>query len=321
MTDRPRLLVTRLLTPAVEARLARDFDARTNPEDIALTRDDILARAEGCAGLVVTGTDSVDAALIDALPDSLRAIATVSVGHDHIDLRAARARGIRVGNTPGVLSEATADATFLCLLGAARLAQEAEAVLRAGRWERWAVNDFLGVELGARRLGILGMGRIGQGVARRAQGFGMAVHYHNRRRLDPDLERDARFEPDFQAFLSASDILAITCPLTEETRGLIDAKAVAALPDGAVLVNTARGPIIDDDAVLAALDSGKLLAVGLDVFTGEPALDPRWLAAPRAFILPHIGSATVETRDRMGHLALDNIAAALTGRPMPAEVT
>lgn len=321
MTEKPRIVATRLMTPSVEARLADAFDALTNPEDATLDAAEIVARARGRAGLVVTATETLDAGLIAALPDGVKAIATVSVGYDHIDVAAARARGIRVGNTPDVLTDATADATFLCLLGAARLAQEAEATLRAGRWTRWAMNDFLGMELRGKRLGILGMGRIGQGVARRASGFDMTVSYHNRRRLAPEREHGARFEPDFRAFLAASDILAVTCPLTARTRGLIDAEAIAALPDGAVLVNTARGPILDEDAVLAALHAGKLKAVGLDVFAREPDIDPRWLAAPRAFILPHIGSATLEARDRMGHLALDNLAAALAGDPMPAEVT
>ena len=319
--SKPRILVTRLMTPAIEARIAAEFDAITNPDDHVMTRAEIAAKAEGCAGIFLCGTDDFRADTIAALPDSVKAVATLSVGYDHIDLDAARARGIKVGNTPDVLNDATAEITVLCLLGAARVAQDAERVLRQGAWKIWACNDHVGIGLNGKRLGILGMGRIGQGVARRMAGFDMIVHYHNRRRLDPALEFGARYEPDFKAFLGACDMLAITCPLTPETRGLINAEAIAALPDRAVLVNTARGPIVDDDAVLTALASGKLFAVGLDVYTGEPKLDPRYLTAERAFLLPHIGSGTIETRNAMGNLALDNLVAALSGQPMPAPLT
>lgn len=319
--SKPRILVTRLMTPAVEARIAAEFSAITNPDDHVMPRAEIVAKAEGCDGILLCGTDDFRAETIAALPGSVRALATLSVGYNHIDLDAARARGLRIGNTPDVLSAATADTTMLCVLGAARVAQDAERMLREGRWAIWACNDHLGIELAGKRLGILGMGRIGQGVARRAAGFDMVVSYHNRRRLDPALEFGARYEPDFTAFLGACDILAITCPLTPETHGLINADAIAAMPDGAVLVNTARGPIIDDDAVLTALASGKLFAIGLDVYTGEPKLDPRYLTAERAFLLPHVGSGTIETRNAMGNLALDNLVAALSGKPMPAELT
>lgn len=315
---KPRILVTRLLTPAAEARLARDYDAINNPDDVSHSRDEMLKLAEGCQAILCVGGDNFRAETIALLPDSVKALATQSVGYDHIDLEACKARGIKVGNTPDVLNAATADLTMLCLLGAARVAQESGGAIRAGKWVRWATNDFLGVDLAGKRLGILGMGRIGQQVAKRAAGFDLVVHYHNRRKLDSALEFGARYEPDFDAFLGACDILAITCPLTPETKGIINAAAIAKMPDGAILVNTARGPIIDDDAVISALNNGKLFAAGLDVFTGEPKFDQRYLTAPRTFLLPHVGSATIETRNAMGFKALDNLDAFFAGKPMPA---
>jgi len=315
---KPRILVTRLLTPAAEARIARDYDAITNPQDISRPIEENIRLAEGCQAIICVGTDNFRAETIAALPDSVKALATQTVGYDHIDLDACKARGIKVGNTPDVLTAATADLTMLCLLGAARVAQESGQALRDGKWTRWATNEFLGVDLEGRRLGILGMGRIGQQVARRAAGFGLKVQYHNRRRLDSELEFGASYQPDFDAFLGNSDILAITCPLTPETKGIINATAIAKLPDGAILVNTARGPILEDEAVLAALHSGKLFAVGLDVFTSEPQINPGYLTAPRAYLLPHVGSATIETRTAMGFKALDNLDAFFAGKPMPA---
>ncbi|MCR9218607.1 MAG: D-glycerate dehydrogenase [Alphaproteobacteria bacterium] len=315
-----RAMATRLMPDAVEARFRADFDAVPNDDDAALDAPAILARAEGCRGIVCSPTEPFDGELIARLPESVEILATFSVGCDHIDLEAARARGLIVANTPDVLTDATADATMLCLLGAARMAQQSEAVLRQGRWGRWSPREMLGVHMSGKRLGIVGMGRIGQAVARRAKGFGMRVMYHNRRELPPEQAEGAAFHADPASLLPQCDFLALTCPLTPETHHWLDAARIALLPDGAVVANTARGPVVEDDALIAALQSGKIAAAGLDVFTGEPALDPRYLDLETAFLLPHIGSATVETRNAMGNRALDNLAAHATGAPYPSRV-
>lgn len=320
MPKKPRLLVTRLLPPEVEARIARDYDAIVNPDDRIWTADGMIERAAGCDAILLTTTETMDAEVIARLPDSVRMIATFSVGVDHIDLKAAAARGVAVSNTPDVLTDATADVAVLCLLGAARLAQSAEATLREGRWTRWAPTEFLGVHVTGKRLGVLGMGRIGQGVAARMRGFGMAIHYHNRRRLPPEQEQGAVFHEDPEALLPVADFLSINCPLSEATRGFLDAGRIGLLPPGAVVVNTARGPIVDDEALISALRSGRVAAAGLDVFTGEPAFNRGYLDLPNAFLLPHIGSATVETRNAMGFTCLDNLDAHFAGRPLPNAV-
>ena len=320
MGDKPKVLATRLMPDAVEARFRTEFDAVANDADDVLDTAAVADRAQGCRGVICTPTEKMDAAAIADLPDSVEILATFSVGCDHIDLDAAQARGLIVTNTPDVLTAATADITILCLLGAARLGQASEATLREGRWGRWSPTFQLGVDLSGKRLGILGMGRIGQAVAKRAAGFDMMVFYHNRRKLDASDEYGATFCPDAADMLRQSDFLAITCPLTDETRHWLNAERIALLPDGAVVANTARGPVVVDDDLIAALDSGKVFAVGLDVFDGEPTFDPRYLDRSNAFLLPHIGSATVETRNAMGFRCLDNLAAHFAGRPLPSRV-
>jgi lactate dehydrogenase-like 2-hydroxyacid dehydrogenase len=314
------LLATRLMPDAVEARFRAEFDARPNADDTALDRALLAKRAAGCRGIIGTPTETFDAQTIAMLPDSVEILATFSVGCDHIDLEAAKNRGLIVCNTPDVLTDATADTTILCLLGAARMAQSAEAVLRRGDWGRWSPRGMLGTDMSGKRLGIVGMGRIGQGVARRAQGFGMTVMYHNRRELPPEDAQGAAYMADAGTMLGQCDFLALTCPLTPETKHWLNADRIAQLPDGAVIANTARGPVVDDDALVPALQSGKVAAAGLDVFTGEPKLDDRYLALDNAFLLPHIGSATVETRNAMGHRCLDNMKAHVEGTPYPSRV-
>jgi lactate dehydrogenase-like 2-hydroxyacid dehydrogenase len=318
--DRPRLLVTRRLPPAVEARAGRDYDALLNPEDRPLAPEAILAACRGRDALLPTLTDRLDADFIARLPDGIRIVSTFSVGFEHIDLGAAKARGIVVTNTPGVLTEATAEIAFLLLLGAARRAWEGESLLRSGQWSGWTPTQLMGAQLAGKRLGILGMGRIGQAVARRARAFGMEIHYHNRRRLSADLEEGAVFHADPEALLRESDFLTLHCPLTPETRKFLDARRLALLPPGAIVVNTARGPVVDDRALIEALKSGRVAAAGLDVYDGEPALDPGYLDLPNAFLLPHLGSATVETRNAMGFKALDNLDAFFAGREPPDRV-
>ena len=318
--QKPRILVTRRLPDAVESRLSQDFDAITNPEDCALSTAEVVERAEGCRAVLMSPTEPFDADVIAALPESVEILATFSVGCDHIDLNAAKARGLIVTNTPDVLTDATADTTILCLLGAARMAQNAERILRTGEWDRWAPTAMLGVHMSGKRLGILGMGRIGQATARRAAGFDMEIHYHNRRPVAHDFGVSARYHEDPDDMLPLCDFLALTCPLTEETRHWLNADRIARLPDGAVVANTARGPVVDDDALIAALKSGKIAAAGLDVFTGEPNLDPRYTELANAFLLPHIGSATIETRNEMGFRCLDNLAAHFAGGHYPSRV-
>jgi len=311
---KPKLLVTRKLPPEIERRVAASYDAIANFEDLPLDGAEIVARAAGRDALLVCPTEKFDAGMIAALPASVRIITTFSVGYDHIDAEAAGARGIVVTNTPDVLSDATADLAMLALLGAARGAGWGERMVRGKTWGRWAPTGPLGVDVTGKRLGILGMGRIGRAMARRARGFDMDIHYHNRTRLPADLEQDATFHDQLASLLAVSDFLSIHCASTPETRGIIDAAAIARLPDGAVVVNTARGDIIDDDALVAALQSGRLAAAGLDVFAGEPDIDPRYRTLDNTFLLPHLGSATTETRNAMGHRALDNLDAFFAGR-------
>jgi lactate dehydrogenase-like 2-hydroxyacid dehydrogenase len=315
MTEGPIVLVTRRLPDAVEARLARDYHPRLNPDDRIYDREQLLDLAADATAIIPCHTERLDAALIGRLPSSVRAICSFSVGYDHIDLDAARARGIVVTNTPDVLSNATAEIAILLMLAAARRAHEGARMLRENAWSDWSAVGQLGIEISGKRLGIIGMGRVGQVVARRARGFDMEIHYYNRRRLEPALEQGAVFHAELADLLRHSDILSVHCPATEDTRGLLNAERIGLLPDGAVVVNTARGAVVDDDALIAALQSGKLFAAGLDVFNNEPRIDPRYRALVNAFLLPHIGSATRETRDAMGFRALDNLDAIIAGRP------
>jgi lactate dehydrogenase-like 2-hydroxyacid dehydrogenase len=311
------VLVTRRLPQAVEDRLRRDYAPRFNADDRPYGADALIEHSADAAAILTCATDAWPAAQIERLPDSVRAIATFSAGHEHIDLAAASARGISVSNTPDVLTEATADLAMLCLLGAARRAFEGEALVRTGRWAGWTPTQLLGLELNGATLGIVGMGRIGQAVARRARAFGMRIHYLSRRRLPPDFEQGARFHRTLESLLPECRFLSLHCPATPETTRMINPDTLAQLPPGAVLVNTARGALLDDEAVLAALDDGRLFAVGLDVYAGEPGLHPGYRTRRNCFLLPHLGSATVETRTAMGFRCLDNLDAVLAGRPAP----
>ncbi|MBX3447416.1 MAG: D-glycerate dehydrogenase [Parvibaculaceae bacterium] len=312
---RPRLFVTRKLPPDVEARLDRDYEVTLNPGDGLPTRETILEGADGKDGLLVTVTDRIDAGLIGALPDSVKIIATFSVGYDHIDLAAAKARGIAVTNTPDVLTNATTEIAMLLMLGAARQATSAIATLRSGQWKNWAPTGMLGMELTGKRLGVLGLGRIGRAAARRARAFGMEVHYHNRRRLVAEMEEGAIYHPDVESLFRISDVLSLHCASTPETRRIVNRDTIRLLPENAIVVNTARGDIVDDEALIEALASGRLAAAGLDVFANEPNLHPAYLGLPNAFLLPHLGSATRETRNAMGFRALDNLDDFFAGRP------
>ena len=312
---RPRILVTRKMPAQIEARIARDYDATTNPEDSVFDAERLVRDSAGHQGLLVCSTEKLPARVIEKLPEEIRIIATFSVGHDHIDLNAARARGITVTNTPDVLTDATADTTFLLLLAAARRAYEGERMVREDRWGRWAPTSMLGVHVTGKRLAILGMGRIGRAVAQRARGFEMEIHYNNRSRLSPELEQGAIFHEDPEELLGVADFLSINCPATAKTHHFLNAARIARMPDGAVVVNTARGAIVHDESLIAALKSGKLAAAGLDVFENEPAIHPGYRDLSNCFLLPHIGSATNETRQAMGFRALDNLDAFFAARP------
>ena len=317
---KPRVLVTRKLPAPVEARLVRDFDAVLNKEDKLYGPEELISAAVGCDGLLPCPTEKLTADVVARLPDSIRIVATFSVGFEHIDIAACKARGIVVGNTPDVLTDATADIALLLMLGAARRAYEGQLMLREGRWGSWTPTSMLGVDMTGKRLGIYGMGRIGQAVAKRARAFDMTIHYHNRSRLPAEREQGATFHAKAEEMLPHCDFLSINAPASPETTGFFNAERIALLPDGAILVNTARGPLVDDEALIAALKSGKLGAAGLDVFTGEPKIHPGYAPLPNTFLLPHLGSATTETRNGMGFRAVDNLEAFFAGKPLPSRV-
>lgn len=312
---KPALLLTRRLPEAIEARAARDYDAQLNSGDEAWSRDgaEIARRAgqAGAAGILCAAGDPMGAATIQALPDSVKIIATFSVGTDHIDIAAARARGIIVANTPEVLSFATAECAFTLMLMAARRAGEGERMVRAGKWEGWAPTQLMGVTLEGKRLGIAGFGRIGRELAAMARGFRMEIHYRDLRRAPAELEQGATFHDDDRGFLSAIDILSMHMPGGDATRKWLNAERLGWMRQGAVVVNTGRGGSVDDAALVAALQSGHIRAAGLDVYDGEPKIFPGYLGLENVALLPHLGSATIETRDAMGQRALDNLDAVL----------
>lgn len=316
----PRLLVTRSYLPEVEAKIAWAFWPKRPSHEGVLGPEELLALAENCDALFITSRDKFTADVIERLPKSVRAVATFSVGLDHIDLKAAQARGLAIINTPGVLTEATADLTLLLLLGAARHAGVGDAYVRAREWTDPRKNEMLGLNLGGRTLGIVGLGRIGQAVARRARAFGMLIHYTGPRRLHPDLEEGAVFHPTLEGLLARSQVLSLHCPMTAATTDMINARTLGLLPPGAIFLNAARGGMVVDDDLIAALTSRHLFAAGLDVFNHEPNVHPGYLELPNVFLMPHLGSATFETRAAMGHIALDNLLAFFAGEATPARV-
>ncbi|NOG73080.1 D-glycerate dehydrogenase [Roseicella sp. DB1501] len=312
---KPILLVTRKLPEAIEARASRDYDARLNPQDEPWSTDgaEIARRATAAKadGILGAAGDQFNAACIKALPDSVKVIATFSVGFDHIDVEAAKARGIVVVNTPEVLSFATAECAFTLLLMAARRAVEGEALVRSGQWKGWAPTQLMGVTLEHKKLGILGFGRIGRELANMARGFRMEIHYRDMQRLPPDLEQGAIYHDNEDSFLSTIDMISMHVPGGAGTRHWLNAERLAKMKKGAIVINTGRGPSVDDAALIAALKSGHIRAAGLDVYDGEPKVDPGYLPLRNVALLPHLGSATIETRDAMGNRALENLDAVL----------
>lgn len=317
----PRILVTRRMPPNVEARLSRDYQATLNPDDRTASSAEILTAVKGHDGILCCPTEKFTGGLISALPKSVRILATFSVGYEHIDIPASRKRGLKVTNAPDVLTDATADIAMLCLLAAARRGSEGDRLVRANRWKGWYTTMMLGTQLSGKRLGIFGMGRIGQAVAQRGRSFRMSIHYHNRSPLSEDLEHGATFHKTSESLLAVSDFLSINAPSSPETHKFLNAERIALLPDGAVVANTARGNMVDDDALIAALKSGKVAGAGLDVFDGEPNIHPGYRFLDNVFLLPHLGSATHETRDAMGFCCLDNLDAFFAGKPCPSPLT
>ena len=302
--------------------MAELFNARFNQDDRPFDRKQLAAAMAEAEVLVPTITDHIDAELIAGAGDQLRLIANFGNGTDHIDLKAARARNIIVTNTPGVLTEDAADMAMALLLAVPRRLTDGERLIRSGGWQGWAPTAMLGHRINGKRLGILGMGRIGQAVARRARGFGMAVHYHNRKRLPEAAERESKalFWPSLDAMLGEIDILSIHCPHTPETHHLIDARRLALLPPHAYLINIARGEIIDEAALIDALEAGRIAGAGLDVYGSEPALDARLLARQDVVLLPHMASATFEARDATGEKVIANIRFWSDGHRPPDQI-
>jgi len=320
--SKPRVLATRHFPEDVETRLAANFDARLNLEDKLYDGPGLAKAADGFDGIMCAAGDPLNAETIAQLPASVKMIATFSVGYEHVDVAAAAKRNIKVSNTPDVLTDATADIAMLCLLGAARRAHEGTAMLRTHSWVGWEPRQLMGTHVTGKRLGILGMGRIGQALADRARAFRMTIHYSNRTRLPPETEKGAIFYANPDDMLAHCDFLSINAPMTPTTRKWVNAERIAKLPKGAIVVNTARGGVVDDEALIAALKSGHLFAAGIDVFDGEPKIHQGYYGLQNAFLLPHMGSATVETRNAMGFKALDNLEAfLLRGQTPPDLVT
>ena len=309
----PRLLLARRITPAAEDRARREFDALVADHDLDAAETIAMAKEHKAEGLLIGSPCKLDAAAINALPDHVKVIANASVGYDHMDAEAAKARGIIVTNTPDVLTDCTADLAFMLLLAACRRGYEYEKMMRDGWGIRMGLADWLGVKPSGKTIGIVGMGRIGRAMAQRARGFGMKVIYHNRTRLSPELEQGAEYYADLKQMLPHSQILSLHLPAGGGT--LMTRETFALLPKGAVFVNSARGALVDEDALIEALGNGQLFAAGLDVFRKEPDFDKRFAELPNVFLTPHMASATQETRDAMGNLALDNLAAVCAGRP------
>jgi lactate dehydrogenase-like 2-hydroxyacid dehydrogenase len=310
---KPRLVISPLVPPAVAARADAVFEP-FYAEGRAEAALEALHRLQAPA-LFLTSSLKLTAEVIAKLPDSLKIAATCSVGFDHIDVPAAQARGIMVTNTPEVLTDCTADLTFLLILAACRRAHEYEAIMRSGWRKGFGLGDMLGTRASGKTLGIVGFGRIGRAVAQRARGFGMRVLYHDSKRIAPDLEQGAEHFADLRAMLPHCQILSLHAPGGKATDRMMNAETFSLLPRGAIFVNAARGTLVDEDALIAALNSGQLAGAGLDVYRTEPAFDLRLADLPNLFLTPHMGSATVETRNAMGFRALDNLEAVCAGRP------
>jgi glyoxylate reductase len=319
---KPRVIVTRRLPPSVEARMAELFDTGFNVGDVPMDRTALARAMAQCDVLVPAVSDQIDAALIQGAPERLQLIASFGAGVDHIDLSAARAKGIIVTNTPGVLTEDTADMTMALILSVPRRLAEGEKLVRSGTWTGWSPSGMLGHRIGGKRLGIIGMGRIGRAVARRARAFGLSIAYHNRHRLplEVEAELDARWEPVLDVMLASSDIISIHAPLNADSRGMMDARRIALMRPDAYLINTSRAEVTEESALIAALAEGRIAGAGLDVYAREPTIDSRLLALSNVVLLPHMGSATFEGRDATGARVIANIRSWVDGHRPPNQV-
>jgi lactate dehydrogenase-like 2-hydroxyacid dehydrogenase len=314
MGDKVVLLITRKLSANTEARAAEHYDVRLNPDDVLYSPEELLEKCQGVDAILPCHSELFTPELVSKLPDRVKIVANHSVGVDHCNLEALAGRGIVVTNTPDVLSDATAEIAMLLLLGAARRASEGDRMVRDGKWEHWSPAFMVGSQVTGKRIGIVGMGRVGQVMAKRARGFDMEVHYYNRSRLTAEQEEGATYQDNIEDLLAVSDYLSLHCPATPETTGFLNAEKIGMLPDGAIVVNTARGALINEADLISALQSGKLAAAGLDVFVTEPGGNPEFSDLNNIFMLPHIGSATFDTRDAMGFRALDNLDAFFSGK-------
>ena len=301
-----KILVTRRLLKECEEKASKMFDANFNSNDELYSQKEVIEMSKGCDGILSSLTEKLDAETINKLPDSIKIISNFAVGFGNIDLEAAKKRGIVVTNTPDVLTDATAEIGILLILGACRRVPEGIQGAKDCNW-KWSADYLIGKQLTGARLGILGMGRIGQKIARVAKSLGMTIHYHNRSKLSSDKENGATYHDTLKSLMSVSDVLSVCCPASNETINLINKETLEYLPKGAVVTNVARGDIVDDEALIDALERRKVYAVGLDVYKGEPNLNPGYLKYKQAFVLPHLGSATKETRTAMANLAIDNI--------------
>ena len=301
-----KILITRKLIKESEDKATKTFDPILNSNDELYSQSKVIEMSKGCDGILTSLTDKMDKQTIDKLPESIKIISNFAVGFGNIDLDAAKKKGIAVTNTPEVLSNATAEIGILLILGACRRAAEGIEAAKEGGW-KWSADYLIGKQLTGTRLGILGMGRIGQKIARIAKSLGMVIHYHNRSKLNKDKEDGAIYHDNIKSLFSVSDVLSICCPATKETENMINKETVEHFPKGAIITNVARGDIIEDEALIDALTRRKIYAVGLDVYKNEPNLNPGYLKIKTAFILPHLGSATKDTRIAMANLAIDNI--------------
>ncbi|MCZ7675269.1 MAG: D-glycerate dehydrogenase [Roseovarius sp.] len=316
------VVVTRRLPEAVERRMAELFDTRLREDDTPMTREELAEAMKTADVLVPTITDRIDAGLIAQAGDKLKLIANYGAGVDHIDVHTARQRGILVSNTPGVLTDDTADMTMALILAVLRRIPEGLAVMQAGEWRGWAPTAYLGGRVAGRRLGILGMGRIGQAVARRATAFGLQIHYHNRHRLRPEIEEElgARYWESLDQMVARMDVISINCPHTPSTFHLMNARRLKLMKRDAVIVNTSRGEVIDENALTRMLRTGEIAGAGLDVFERGAEINPRLRALKNVVLLPHMGSATHEGRIEMGEKVLLNIKTFQDGHRPPDQV-
>jgi glyoxylate reductase len=320
--SKPLVIVTRRLPDSIETRMMELFDARLNLEDRPMSQAQLIEAVREADILVPTVTDRIDAAVLSQAGPKLQLIASFGTGVDHIDLKTARQRGITVTNTPGVLTEDTADMTMAMILAVARRLVEGERLVRAGEWTGWAPTSMLGHRITGKRLGIIGMGRIGSAVARRARGFGLSVHYHNRRRVHEDLENEleATYWESLDQMLARMDIISVNCPHTPATYHLLNARRLKLLQPHAVVVNTSRGEVIDENALGRMVEREEIAGAALDVFENEPAVNPKLLKSDRVVLLPHMGSATIEGRLAMGEKVIINIKTFVDGHTPPDRV-